>query len=69
MNQSGFVRSDSGSLTPGNWADLVVIDPTRGPGAQPEWVNAIDPLSLLLYSFDERWISHTIMQGRVGYTG
>jgi len=26
-------------------------------------------LSLLLYTFDERWISHTIVNGRVGYSG
>ena len=60
--------SDSGSLTVGAWADLVVIDPTRGP-AQPEWLRAVDPLSLLLYAFDERWISHTVVQGRVAYVG
>ncbi len=61
--------SDSGSLAPGYCADLVVIDPTRGPAAQPEWRQALDPLSLLLYAFDERWISHTIVQGRIAYTG
>lgn len=61
--------SDSGSLAVGACADLVVIDPTRGPAAQPEWRKAIDPLSLLLYSFDERWISHTLVQGRVAYAG
>lgn len=61
--------NDSGLLSPGNWADVVVIDPTQGPAAQPDWTTAVDPLSLLLYTFDERWITHTVVQGRVAYSG
>lgn len=61
--------TDSGLLNPGFWADVVVIDPTRGPAAQPDWLRAVDPLSLLLYAFDERWITHTIVQGRIAYAG
>ena len=61
--------NDSGQLSSGCWADLVIIDPTRGPAAQLDWTQAVDPLSLLLYAFDERWISHTIVQGRIVYSG
>jgi guanine deaminase len=62
-NADALGWADSGRIQVGAWADLVVIDPSRGPGAQPGWLNAVDPLSQLLYSFDERWIAHTFVGG------
>lgn len=59
---------DSGRLAPGAWADLVVIDPTLGPNAQGAWRTAIDPLSTLLYGWDERWVHATIVRGQTGWT-
>ncbi len=66
-NADALGWTDSGRVAAGAWADLVVIDPTRGPAAQPDWPKAVDPLSLLMYGFDERWIERTIVQGRTGY--
>jgi guanine deaminase len=66
-NADALGWTDSGRIAPGTWADLVLIDPTRGPTAQPDWLKAVDPLSLLLYTFDERWIDRTIVQGGMGY--
>jgi guanine deaminase len=59
---------DAGRIQQGAPADLVIINPTQGPAAQPNWREAVDPLSLLLYTFDERWITHTILNGRIAYT-
>lgn len=69
MITSGNARSlgwpDAGTLAPGAPADLVVINPSRSPLAQPAWTHAPDPLSLILYTFNESWIEHTLTAGRV----
>lgn len=54
---------DAGVLSAGAPADVLVIDPSRGTGAQPDWCRAIDPLGLVMYAWDERWIAHTIVNG------
>ena len=49
---------DSGRLTPGAWADLVIATPTRA------WSEGTDrALAHLLYAWDERWIDHVMLAG------
>lgn len=67
-NADALGWSDAGRLFAGAAADVVLIDPRRGEewgGSQPGWMSSVDPLSLVMYAFDERWISHTIISGRV----
>lgn len=67
-NASCLGLADCGRIAVGASADLVVLTPTDGPAAFAPWVGAPDPLAALLYAFDDRWISRTIVQGRVGYS-
>ena len=67
-NAAALGWSDSGSLVKGQHADLVIIDPSIGPNAEPDWRSAPDPLSKLLYAWDERWISHTVVAGRMAFS-
>lgn len=63
-NAEALGWADSGRLVPGAWADVVILDPTAGPAAQPKWRDAVDPLSVVLYGFDERWVVRTLVAGR-----
>jgi cytosine/adenosine deaminase-related metal-dependent hydrolase len=67
-NAEALGWKEAGRIERGVHADLVIIDPTRGPAAQSSWLRAVDPLSVLLYAFDERWITHTIAQGRAAFS-
>ncbi len=53
--------SDAGVIEPGAAADLVLVshDLSLGPG--------MDELSAMLYGWDDRWITQTVVEGRVGY--
>jgi guanine deaminase len=48
-----------GRLQTGAEADLLIIRP------QIAWQNAHDPLSMLLYSWDSRWIERVLIAGKV----
>lgn len=59
---------DAGRLDAGAAADVLVIDPRIGERegfAQPNWTRSPDPLSLLMYGWDERWITGRVVGGRV----
>lgn len=60
--------ADGARLEVGAVADLVVIDPAIGPAGEPEWLSAPDPLSKVMYAWDERWIRQTLTEGRVSYS-
>lgn len=58
---------DAGRLTVGAAADLVILSaPASVPlgTAQARWWEQTDPLSSVLYGFDERWIERVIVEGR-----
>jgi guanine deaminase len=56
-----------GRLAAGASADIVVARPAGLPDGW--WGGGgINPMSRLLYSWDDRWIEATIVAGRVGYT-
>ena len=50
---------DSGRLRVGNSADIVVIKPNIA------WQNAlVDPLAMLMFAWDDRWIERVFLRGR-----
>lgn len=53
---------DTGALAPGMRADIVIATPDL-----PGWAHAANPLSTLLYAWDDRWIERTFARGAVAY--
>jgi guanine deaminase len=51
---------DAGRLRRGNAADLLVIQPTI-----PWLAGPADPLALLMFAWDDRWVAKTIVRGEV----
>ena len=49
----------TGRLKQGCWADLLIVRPTT------PWLTTPDPLSHLLYAWDDRWLKATITAGEV----
>ncbi|HZW09133.1 MAG TPA: hypothetical protein VFF69_04450, partial [Phycisphaerales bacterium] len=47
----------TGRLEPGNWADLLIVQPST------KWLSTPDPLSHLLCAWDDRWLAATIAAG------
>ena len=69
-NADAIGMSDAGRIAAGDPADLVVIDPDRAAGlGLSDAARDQDPLSALLYGWDERCLSHTLSAGRVVYSG
>lgn len=54
--------SDGGQIVPGFSADLVVIEPDI------PWRESVDPLSTVMFAWDDRWIRHTLLRGKVVYS-
>lgn len=52
---------DCGEIAPGNRADLVLLKPFH------DWRHTADPLSDLLWSWDDRWLERTLLAGRTVY--
>jgi guanine deaminase len=65
LNGAALGWADTGLLAAGAWADLLVVNPERGPHAEAGWAGSVDPLSVLLYGWDERWIEGVVLGGRV----
>ena len=54
---------DAGRLVPGAAADVVVAQPDIG------WLSGpVDPLSRLLWAWDDRWVKQTLIRGRPAFT-
>jgi guanine deaminase len=67
-NADALGWADAGRLREAHAADLVLIRAPAGENlgaAQARWWNAPDPLSAVLYGFDERWIERVIVAGRI----
>jgi guanine deaminase len=57
---AGF--ADAGRLTPGAPADLLVAEPDL------PWLDSpVDPLAMILFAWDDRWVKQTIARGEVAY--
>ena len=54
--------NEVGRLETGAAADLLIIRP------DVTWRRAINPLSTLLYCWDDRWLQHTLVRGSVPRT-
>jgi guanine deaminase len=61
-NAAALGLEDHGILSPGCDADLVVIRPTK------PWRHSVDPLAMLLYAWDDRWIESVLAQGQSRYS-
>ena len=61
-NAAALGWDDAGRLEPGHPADVLVIEPDI------RWQSSsVDPLAMLLFAWDDRWIKRTLVQGRVAY--
>lgn len=61
-NADALGWTGAGRLEIGASADLVVIQPDLA------WLSGpVDPLSRLMFSWDDRWVAATLVQGRVRY--
>lgn len=60
-NADALGWTDVGRLEPGKSADLCVIEPDL------PWRSSVDPLSTLMFAWDDRWICQTILRGQVQY--
>jgi guanine deaminase len=58
-NADALGWGDAGRLRAGAAADLLVIDPTI------DWLDAADPLSMLMFAWDDRWLKRTMLRGRL----
>ena len=59
-NADALGWKDAGRLQVGAAADLVVVQPTI------DWLGAaVDPLSMLMFSWDDRWVRQTMLRGRI----
>jgi guanine deaminase len=65
-NAAAIGLADTGILATGMWGDVVVIRPGATPGGA-KWLESPDPLSALMWGWDDRWIEATLVTGRVGY--
>ncbi|TWT98149.1 Guanine deaminase [Botrimarina colliarenosi] len=57
---AGF--TDAGRLSVGAPADLVVIEPN-----QPWLTSPVDPLAMLMFAWDDRWVRQTLVRGEIAY--
>lgn len=62
-NAAALGWNDCGKLAVGGEADLVIARPNMA------WQHAPDPLAVLLYAWDDRWLQQTILAGNVVFRG
>jgi guanine deaminase len=61
-NAAALGWHESGNLTVGHEADLVIARPNIA------WQHAPDPLTVLLYAWDDRWLQQTVLAGNVAFS-
>ena len=62
-NADALGWSDVGRLRVGGTADVVVVGPDL------PWLDqCVDPLSMLMFAWDDRWIRHVLLRGQVVFT-
>ena len=69
-NAKALGWSDGGRLAAGASADVVVIEPDIRwlPAVdQPENEPLVDPLALLMWAWDDRWVKQTLVRGQPAY--
>ncbi len=60
-DQLGF--NDIGRIQPGLSADLVIVKPNVA------WQQApLDPLGMLMFAWDDRWVKQVVLQGRIAFS-
>lgn len=62
-NADALGWADSGRLVEGAEADLLVIEPDI------PWLSAADPLGMLMFAWDDRWLRQTWLAGKVAFAG
>ena len=61
-NAAALGWQDCGKLQVGSAADLVIARPNIA------WQHAPDPLAVLLYAWDDRWLKQTVLAGKVAFS-
>ena len=55
--------ADAGRIEKGNPADILIVEPSV-----PWLDSSIDPLAMLMFCWDDRWLTHTLLMGQPSYS-
>jgi guanine deaminase len=59
-NADALGWADAGRLKAGAAADLLVVEPSI------PWLDSpVDPLSMLMFAWDDRWLKRTMLRGQL----
>lgn len=67
-NADAARMADAGRLRVGAPADLLIAEPDLPWLGDEAGTTSVDPLAMLLFAWDDRWVPRVLTEGRVAYT-